>query len=161
MHIIEILKQKIEKLKDDCENGKSRWVDKIENAHPDAQHEMEGYMWALNDISLELSNYDTRIDNFNEDDKKLLLYLENCAVKQSGIINFDCLNKDEIEKITEWNNINFIHSGTITSKDGGGYWVCLSDVEFFFVYIFRYEKASNEWNNRNFRMTTEMYDYYG
>lgn len=44
--------KKIEKLYNKSQNGNSRWKDSYEEANHTSQSEMEGYMWAINDVML-------------------------------------------------------------------------------------------------------------
>jgi hypothetical protein len=47
----ELLKSELTSLSDKIEKGESRWSLSYEDATPGAQREMEGYQWALNDVS--------------------------------------------------------------------------------------------------------------
>jgi hypothetical protein len=44
------LKQGLEKLRNDADNGNSHWSQTFEDASDDSQSEMEGYQWAINDV---------------------------------------------------------------------------------------------------------------
>ena len=95
------------------------------------------------------------------DEKSLLLYLETCAVDQSGRVDMRKMNETDVSIVTRWNKSGYVKFGRIKSHDivsiisEKTHWCELSDHAFTDAHAERKARAHRLLENRDYERTSE------
>ena len=99
------------------------------------------------------------MSNFTKDQRRLLLYLEDCAVNNDGKIRNECVNEVDRLYMKEWKESGFIKTGRICFEDIKGTkstWVELSNEAWEKSALCRQARGMYLFEKRNYRTTEEL-----
>lgn len=112
---------------------------------------------------MNINAYPKNGSEMSKDEQSLLLFLETCAVDQTGLVDHRRINATDREIIEAWKASDFIRYGRVYSKDVLKFtntymsnWVYLSSTAFAIAHQIRYDRALTKWAKRHWRKTDEM-----
>ncbi len=94
----------------------------------------------------------------NQDERSLLLYLEQCAVDHAGRMNILRVNDEDMTILKRWSSEGFIEFGRIVLANcatNGSNWVRLSDAAMEQAHAERKARALRMWRKRVYETTAE------
>jgi predicted metalloenzyme YecM len=99
------------------------------------------------------------IMEFTKTEKSLLLFLETCAVDNTGKVNVQHMNKEDMDIASRWTKDGFLEFGRICSADSINertHYVILYDEAWTKAHEFRKERGLRMLEKKNWRSTKEF-----